>query len=71
VSVLKRRLKDSFGEIIFIIVSDHGFDFEKGDHSMKGFYSSNIYLIPKPEKITDFYGIILDLVNNSNGLSRS
>jgi len=71
VSVLKRRLADSFGEVIFIIISDHGFDFDKGTHSMKGFYSSNTNLIPKPEKITDFYGIILDLINKSNGLSSS
>jgi len=70
-SVLKRKLEYSYGDVIFIIVSDHGFDFEIGNHSRRGFYSSNVNLIPKPEKITDFYGIILDLVNKSNGLSRS
>ncbi len=62
VSSLKRKLVDSFGEVIFIIVSDHGFDFDKGTHSINGFYSSNTHLISKPEKITDFYKIILDLV---------
>lgn len=71
VSVLKRKLEDSFRDIIFIIVSDHGFDFGIGDHSKYAFYSSNHHLIPKPEKITDFYGIILDLVNKSTGLSSS
>ena len=71
VSVLKRQVKDSFGEVIFIIVSDHGFDFDKGTHSMMGFYSSNTHLIPRPKKITDFYGIILDFVKKSNGLSSS
>ena len=71
VSILKRSLEDSFGEIIFIIVSDHGFDFKIGNHSMMGFYSCNTHLIPKPEKITDFYGIILELVKKSNGLSVS
>lgn len=69
ISILKRKLETSFEDVIFIIVSDHGFDFDKGTHSMKGFYSSNIHLIPKPEKITDFYGIILDLINESKGLS--
>ncbi len=62
VSLLKRKLEDSFGDVIFIIVSDHGFDFDKGTHSMMGFYSSNTHLISNPEKITDFYKIILDLV---------
>lgn len=71
VMVLKRRLKDSFGEIIFIIVSDHGFDFNIGDHSNYAFYSSNTHLMPKPEKITDFYEIILNYVNKSNELSSS
>lgn len=71
VSILKRKLEDNFNKVIFIIVSDHGFDFNIGNHSMKGFYSSNVKLIPKPEKITEFYGIILDLVNRSYGLSHS
>ena len=64
VSSLKRKLADSFGEVIFIIVSDHGFDLDKGTHSMKGFYSSNNHLIPKPEKITDFYGILLKIIQD-------
>lgn len=68
---LKKRLEDSFGEIIFIIVSDHGFDFNIGGHSKYAFYSSNTYLIPKPKKITDFYEIISNFVNKYNGLSNS
>ncbi len=71
VSALKLKLADFFDEVIFIIVSDHGFDFDKGTHSMKGFYSSNTHLIPKPENITDFYGIILELVNKNKELYRS
>ena len=71
VSILKNNLEDTFGEINFIIVSDHGFDFEIGDHSMMGFYSSNTYLIPKPVEITDFYAIIIDLINERKEISSS
>lgn len=42
----------------FIIVSDHGFEKETGIHSNYGFYSSNVRLNPRPEKITDFYNLI-------------
>jgi len=69
VSILKRKLEDTFKNIIFIIVSDHGFDFTIVDHSNYAFYSSNTPLIPRPKKITDFYRIILDIVDkkaNSN-----
>lgn len=71
VSILKRKLENNYENVIFIFVSDHGFDFQKGTHSMKGFYSSNVNLIPKPENITDFYGIILDLVKKNNEIFSS
>lgn len=71
VLILKRKFENTLGNVIFIIISDHGFDFDMGTHSKYAFYSSNTHLIPKPEKITDFYGIILDLINKHNGLSLS
>lgn len=71
VSFLKRKLEKSFEDFIFIIISDHGFDFNLGTHSKYAFYSSNVNLIPKPENITDFYGIILDIVDKRNKLSSS
>ena len=63
IPILKNKIEESFGEVIFIIVSDHGFDFDKGNHSMMGFYSSNTALNPRPDNIIDFYGIIIELVN--------
>lgn len=71
VSRLKLELENSFECFTFILVSDHGFDFDKETHSMNGFYSSSTHLIPIPEKITDFYGIILELVNKCNDQSIS
>jgi len=71
VSILKNKLEDSFVEITFIIVSDHGFDINIGNHSNYAFYSSNTHLKPKPKRITDFYEIILELIEKNNGLSRS
>jgi len=56
VGKLQQILQDS----MFIIVSDHGFDLEKGTHSKHGFYSSNKILKRKPTKITDFYRIVLE-----------
>jgi len=56
VSVLKDKIETS----LFLIVSDHGFDLKKGNHSKHGFYSSNISLNPKPKRITDFYNLIVN-----------
>jgi len=56
VSVLKKRL----GERTYIIIADHGFDFEKKTHTNMGFYSSNISL-GKIKKITDFYNLFIQL----------
>lgn len=56
VSILKTKIKKP---TTFVIVSDHGFDLKKGSHTHHGFYSSNVALDPKPEKITDFYKIII------------
>ena len=47
-------------EGFLLIVSDHGFNFESGEHSGHGFYSSNIALNPKPIGITDFFSILED-----------
>lgn len=55
VSLLKRKLDDS---TLFLIISDHGFDLKTETHSTYGFYSSNVNLDPKPERITDFYEIL-------------
>jgi len=41
-----------------IILSDHGFDIQKCNHTTYGFYSTNKKLNPKPQKITDFTKII-------------
>ena len=60
---LKKILND---DIMFIIISDHGFDLEKGTHSIYGFFSSNNILNPMPERITDFYNIILDEISHEN-----
>jgi len=59
VLILKSKLDTKYNCPIFIIVSDHGFDFKIGNHSRYGYYSSNINLIPKPSKITDFYNHII------------
>jgi hypothetical protein len=53
------ELKKIVGNCEFIIVSDHGFDFETADHSLYGFCSSNVELDPQPKKITDFYRLIV------------
>lgn len=53
---LKRKVPES---AVFIIISDHGFDFKRGQHTSYGFFSSNIKLKPKPSEITDFFKIIL------------
>jgi hypothetical protein len=57
ISELKKNIDE---DVIFIIVSDHGFDTTKGTHSNYGCYSSNVPLIPEPNHITDFFDIILN-----------
>lgn len=52
-------------DLLFIIVSDHGFDFKNASHSMHGFYSSNRMLDPKPKSITDFYNLLIELARKS------
>ncbi len=53
---IKSNLKE---DEMFLIVSDHGFDFEKGEHSNHGFYSLNKKFGLQKPKIIDFYDIIL------------
>lgn len=55
-----KELKQEFLEDKIIIVSDHGF--EKGDHSLTGFYSCSQVITPKPTNITDFYGMVKDFL---------
>mgnify|MGYP005641178489 CR=1 FL=1 len=64
VSILKSRVEAS----LFLIISDHGFDLETKNHSMYGFYSSNVPLDPKPQRITDFYDLIVNRKYLSNFL---
>jgi len=51
------NLKRKLGDDMIIIVSDHGFQ-KNGFHSNTGFYSCNHVLDPKPNNITDFYGLV-------------
>lgn len=44
----------------FWIVSDHGFDLHTKTHSKHGFFSSNIPLERTPQRITDFYNLVLE-----------
>ena len=55
---ISHKLKDT----AILIVSDHGYDPSKHDHSRYGFWSSNVNLKMKPKYITDFKSIILDLL---------
>lgn len=55
---ISHKLKDT----AILIVSDHGYDPSKHDHSRYGFWSSNVNLKTKPKYITDFKSIILDLL---------
>jgi len=56
---LKSRIPNS---VLFLIISDHGFELKEGIHSKHGFYSSNKPLSPKPTNITDFYGLITKML---------
>jgi len=59
-------LKNKIGDLtLFLIVSDHGFNLEKGAHSHYGFYSSSEPLNPKPTRITDFFHLILQTVKKN------
>ncbi len=52
VATLKEELTD---DDTFIILSDHGFDWNDHMHGQLGFYSCNRELVPNPHKITYFY----------------
>ena len=60
---LKEKLIALYPDIYFIIVSDHGFDLITGMHSTYAFYSTNIPLGPVPQKIIDFYSLLISLAN--------
>jgi len=51
---LKKQLDDNL-----LVVSDHGFNLEKGMHSMEGFYSFSKRLAV--ERISDFHNLLLQL----------
>ncbi len=54
-----KHLKSLFDFDNFVIVSDHGFDFDNASHSKEGFYSLHKELSFKPKSITDFYNVIV------------
>ena len=55
--LLKDRVEK---DVTFIIISDHGFDWDTLLHSHYGFYSINRPLTPSPSNITDFYNYIVE-----------
>lgn len=71
------RMNDFVGELqelvdgYLLIVSDHGFDPNTESHSDYGYYSFNIPFFSPPQRITDFYEIILlyhTIMNNMGEL---
>jgi len=58
--VFVSALGEKHEEELFIVVSDHGFDFEKGVHSSYGFYSSNRPI--KISRIEDFCRFLIEVV---------
>ena len=59
---LVRELSSKVKEGALLIVSDHGYDPVRHEHSEEGFWSCNIPLNPTPKRITDFKDIILNLL---------
>jgi hypothetical protein len=55
-------LKQHIADFLFLIVSDHGFNFTTETHSMHGFYSSNIPLNLNKPSITDFHQLITNKI---------
>lgn len=53
VGILKQELKNN----LLCIVSDHGFNMDKGIHSLKAFYSFSKEIGYTPKDITDFFNI--------------
>jgi len=60
--VFVSALGEKHEEELFIVVSDHGFDFEKGVHSSYGFYSSNRPI--KISRIEDFCRFLIEVVRS-------
>jgi hypothetical protein len=50
-------------ECYFFIMSDHGFNFEKGTHSLQGFFSSNKKLPFCPGSIYELHDLLVELNN--------
>ena len=60
VKIMSARFGD---KAAILIVSDHGYDPSTHYHSDYGFWSSNVELALRPEKITDFKRIIMELLD--------
>ncbi len=64
VNEVKRMIPN---DTFFLIVSDHGMTYERGSifgkHSDYAFWSFNMDITQTPREITDFYNIILSLIN--------
>jgi len=60
--MIERLSKQLNSNEVILVVSDHGYDPIKHEHSKYGFWSSSVILETKPRFITDFKSIILDLL---------
>jgi hypothetical protein len=58
---IKKELDNCFT----IIISDHGFNFEKKEHGLYGFFSSNKDLDEFPKSITDVSKIVTEFLKNA------
>ncbi|RLE67121.1 MAG: hypothetical protein DRJ47_00995 [Thermoprotei archaeon] len=59
---LVEKVSEKIGDSALMVISDHGYDPMEHEHSGYGFWSSNIILTKKPQSITDFKNIIMDLL---------
>jgi len=63
--IVSRFREAAGGDSLLLIVSDHGYDPSIHEHSDYGFWSSNLALPRRPERITDFRGIIEEFLYNA------
>lgn len=64
VARLVKRVSDACKNVAILVVSDHGYDPLRHDHSNYGFWSSNTPLPSEPKTILDFFDIILSLLRS-------
>ncbi|WP_228546788.1 alkaline phosphatase family protein [Hyperthermus butylicus] len=50
------------GRVAILVVSDHGYDSRLHEHSPYGYWSLNVEPPRRPEKVTDFHDIVLELL---------